>query len=483
MMERILTVTVLTEEIKDLLEGTFDLVWVEGEISNLRRPASGHIYFTLKDDQAQIRAVWFKPFPGLRVSLSARRNAFELEEGMSVVCRGRISVYSSRGEYQIIVDNVEPRGTGALQMAFEQLKARLGAEGLFDERHKKSIPFLPACIGIITSPTGAVIRDILQITKRRFPSVSLLIAPARVQGTKASLEIVRAIQDMTAFGRIDVLILARGGGSLEDLAPFNDEAVARAIFACPIPVISAVGHETDYTIADFTADLRAPTPSAAAELVVPSREDLIRTLFDLRRRLTLSQTHLSEVLSRQVASLRERLKDPRRLLDDYRLVLDDYGERMRIRLRHQLANSAAHLQHLHIRLGQASPRTRHQQVRFILESLFKNMVAAMRQRIVTSRQTLKKHMVLLESFSPLAVLQRGYSMTLRPQTGEVIREASGVREGEELMILLAKGQLTASVSSHREDDTDTLLENLNRTKKQGEKTDKFDPEHDLPKGR
>jgi len=482
MMEKILTVTALTEEIKDLLEGTFDLVWVEGEISNLRRPASGHIYFTLKDDQAQIRAVWFKPFPGARVNLSARRHALELEEGMSVVCRGRISLYASRGEYQIIVDSIEPRGIGALQRAFEQLKARLGAEGLFDDRHKKSIPFLPARIGVITSPTGAVIRDILHVTKRRFPSVSLLIAPVRVQGMEAPLEIVQAIRDMTAMENVDVLILARGGGSLEDMAPFNDEAVARAIFACPIPVISAVGHETDYTIADFTADLRAPTPSAAAELAVPFRDDLIRTLFDLRRRLTRSQTHISEMLSRQVTSLRERLKDPRRLLDDYRLALDDYGERMRIRLRQQRTNYTDHLHHLQIRLTQASPRTRHRQTRFILESLFKNMVAAMRQRIEESRQNLSNDMSLLESLSPLAVLHRGYSITLWPQTGEVIRTVTKVREGEELMILLAEGQLTASVKSRREDDTDTLFQNLNRAKKRDGETDGFDSEFDLPKG-
>ncbi|HPJ95901.1 MAG TPA: exodeoxyribonuclease VII large subunit [Syntrophales bacterium] len=482
MVEQILTVTALTEEIKDLLEGTFDLVWVEGEISNLRRPASGHTYFSLKDDRAQIRAVWFKPFPGARVTLSARRHALELEEGMSVVCRGRISLYASRGEYQIIVDSIEPRGIGALQRAFEQLKARLGAEGLFDDRHKKAIPFLPSRIGVITSPTGAVIRDILHVTKRRFASVSLLIAPVRVQGVEAPLEIVQAIRDMTAMENLDVLILARGGGSLEDLASFNDEAVARAIFACPIPVISAVGHETDYTIADFTADLRAPTPSAAAELVVPFRDDLIKTLFDLRRRLIRSQIHISVMLSRQVTSLRERLKDPRRLVEDYRLALDDYGERMRIRMRQQRANCNDHLRHLHIRLTQASPRTRHRQIRFTLESLFKNMVAAMRQRIEDSRRILMNDMSLLESLSPLAVLRRGYSITLRPQTGEVVRTASNVRDGEELMILLAKGQLTASVKSRLEDDTAAPFQNLHLGKKRDGERDGIDSKLDLPKG-
>jgi exodeoxyribonuclease VII large subunit len=482
MMQQILTVTALTDEIKDLLEGNFDQVWVEGEVSNLRRPASGHTYFTLKDNKAQIRAVWFKAFPGAAFNRSTRRNTFELEEGMLVVCRGRISIYPARGEYQIIVDTVEPKGVGALQQAFEQLKIRLGAEGLFDDRHKKKIPFLPQRIGVITSPTGAVIRDILHVTKRRFPSVSLLIAPVRVQGAEAPPEIVRAIKDMAASRRVDVLILARGGGSLEDLAPFNDERVARAIFACPIPIISAVGHETDYTIADFTADLRAPTPSAAAELAVPSREDLIRTLFDLRHRLNRSCTQMTEQLTRQIASLEERLKDPRRLVDDYRLSLDDYGDRMKMRLRQRMANQSDHLRHLRVRLEQASPRIRNRQQRFILESLRKNMVAAMRQRMVESRQAMQNDMSLLESLSPLAVLQRGYSITFRSPTGEVIREAVGVHEGEDVMIVLAKGRLMASVKSRREEEPAALIDARNKVQNRDGGTDVFAPELDLPKG-
>ncbi|MBN1545653.1 MAG: exodeoxyribonuclease VII large subunit, partial [Syntrophaceae bacterium] len=423
MMETILTVSALTEEIKDLLEGNFYQVWVEGEISNLRRPASGHIYFTLKDDQAQIRAVWFKPFPGTRVNLSSRRSAFELEEGLSVVCRGRISVYASRGEYQIIIDTIEPKGTGALQKAFEQLKARLEQEGLFAAAQKKKIPFLPNRIGVITSPTGAVIRDILHITKRRFPSTAVLIAPVRVQGAEAPLEIVRAIIDMAAVGNVDVLILARGGGSLEDLAPFNDERVARAIFASPIPVISAVGHETDYTIADFVADLRAPTPSAAAELAVPQKEELARSVADFRFRLYRVYTRLYERLTRQLDAFQKRLRDPRRIIDDRRLTLDDYEDRMKIRLRQHLLNTSSYLAHIRVRLAQASPGMQNRQRRFILESYWKNMIAAMRHRIGDLRRTLKTEMSLLESFSPLAVLNRGYSITFRSATEEVIRDS------------------------------------------------------------
>jgi len=453
MMERILTVTALTEEIKDLLEMNFDLVWVEGEISNLRRPASGHIYFTLKDDRAQIRAVWFRAFPGTPMNRQARRNNFDLEEGLSVVCRGRVSVYSPRGEYQIIIDSVEPKGVGALQKAFEQLKIRLQAEGLFDEIHKKKIPFIPGCVGVITSPTGAVIRDILHVTKRRFPSTSILVAPVRVQGNEAPLQIVQAMETMATIGQVEVLILARGGGSLEDLAPFNDERVARAIFACPIPVISAIGHETDYTIADFTADLRAPTPSVAAELVVPLREDLLKSLADLRFRLYGRMTRITGERARQVDALRERLRDPRRLVDDRRLSLDDYGDRLKMRLRQHLSSTTDRLGHLRARLGQASPQAGCRQKRFILESYLKNMIAAMRHQIREARQTLQTGMTVLDSLSPLAVLKRGYSITFRTVTGEVIREAMRVPAGEDVTIVLARGELTALVKTRREQGT------------------------------
>ena len=280
-LKEILTVSALNDRIKAILEG-FAVVWVEGEVSNLRRPASGHVYFTLKDMKSQIRAVIFRsPFG----SGWKRPAAFEIEEGMSLVCRARVTVYPPRGEYQLVIDAVEPRGLGALQKAFEQLKARLEAEGLFDPARKKPLPFLPARIGVVTSPTGAVIRDILTVTRRRFPSVDIRIAPVRVQGTEAPAEIIRALGDLQIAGGVDVIILARGGGSLEDLAPFNDEGVARAIARSRIPVISAVGHETDFTIADFTADLRAATPSAAAELAVPLCAELLETVESLRLRL------------------------------------------------------------------------------------------------------------------------------------------------------------------------------------------------------
>lgn len=244
---KILSVSALSDRIKTLLEEGFAIVWVEGEVSNLRRPASGHVYFTLKDAKSQIRAVIFRNLFDRSRSQSA---AFAVEEGMSLVCRARLTVYPPRGEYQLIIDAIEPRGLGALQKAFEQLKARLDAEGLFDPARKKPLPFLPARIGIVTSPTGAVIRDILTVTRRRFPAVDILIVPVRVQGAEAPAEIIRALGDLQIAGSVDLIILARGGGSLEDLAPFNDEGVARAIARSRIPVISAVGHETDFTISD-----------------------------------------------------------------------------------------------------------------------------------------------------------------------------------------------------------------------------------------
>ncbi|MBN2106659.1 MAG: exodeoxyribonuclease VII large subunit, partial [Deltaproteobacteria bacterium] len=257
----IFTVAELTRHIRDTLESAYPDVWVEGEISNLRIPSSGHCYFTLKDEAAQLRVVMFR--------MQARLLRFTAEDGLKVICRGRINVYEQRGEYQLVADMLEPRGVGSLQLAFEQLKNRLAGEGLFAEERKKPLPFLPARIAVITSPTGAAVRDIIRIIHRRFPSVAILVVPVRVQGDEAPEEIARAIETVNQRGLGDVIIVGRGGGSLEDLWAFNTETVARAIAASALPVISAVGHETDTTIADFAADLRAPTPSAAAELVVP----------------------------------------------------------------------------------------------------------------------------------------------------------------------------------------------------------------------
>ena len=303
-LKEILTVSALNDRIKAILEEGFALIWVEGEVSNLRRPVSGHVYFTLKDEKSQIRAVIFRNL------FNCGRNrpaGFAIEEGMNLVCRARVTVYPPRGEYQLVIDAVEPRGLGALQKAFEQLKARLEAEGLFDPARKKPLPFLPARIGVVTSPTGAVIRDILTITRRRFPSIDILIAPVHVQGPEAPSEIVRAIGEMQVARGVDVIILARGGGSLEDLAPFNDEGVARAIARSRIPVISAVGHETDFTIADFVADKRAATPSEAAELVVPDNRELEKNLRSLELRMRQNLFNAIEYYRKRLESIEKSI--------------------------------------------------------------------------------------------------------------------------------------------------------------------------------
>jgi len=450
-MKEILSVTQLNESIKRILEESFDTLWVEGEVSNLRRPASGHMYFTLKDEKSQIRAVIFKSFPGHRAFSWARVPPFDLEEGMSVICGGRVSVYHPRGEYQLIVETVEPKGLGALQKAFEQLKARLQAEGLFDPGHKKIIPFLPRKIGVITSPTGAVIRDILHITRRRFPSVDILLAPVRVQGAEAPHEIIRALDCMQSMEAVDVIIVARGGGSLEDLAPFNDEGVARAIFRSRIPVISGVGHEIDFTIADFVADLRAPTPSAAAELAVPVRRELVLSLEGLQIRLSNNLRRVMAVLREQSALLERRLKDPKRRITDLRLLVDDRMERLKLNLDYKRAIARSKVRNLEIRLHHANPLVTIRDYRFILENARKNMIAGwngIEERLKVSVTTC---MAVLDSLSPLAVLKRGYSVVWKLPEGMIVKDAAFVDVGSSVDIKVASGSFQAKVTDvHKE---------------------------------
>jgi exodeoxyribonuclease VII large subunit len=411
-------------------------------VSNLRRPASGHIYFTLKDSKSQVRAVIFRNFFDGGRSRSA---GFAVEEGMSLVCRARVTVYPPRGEYQLVIDAVEPRGLGALQKAFEQLKARLDAEGLFDPARKKPLPFLPARIGVVTSPTGAVIRDILTVTRRRFPAVDILIAPVRVQGVEAPAEIIRAIGEMQIAHGVDVIILARGGGSLEDLAPFNDEGVARAIARSMIPIISAVGHETDFTIADFTADLRAATPSAAAELAVPLRAELLEVVESLRLRMIRRLRQETERSRRHIADLQGRLRDPKRRLADARIALDDQLERMRLSLAHLREVSRQEWNHLRIRLEHLDPRSRIGEHRGETTGLAKALRTAWEKQAGVRKNRLHAGMAVLSSLSPLAVLGRGYSITQRRTDGLILRRAGDAAPGQEVDIRLAEGTLRAKI--------------------------------------
>jgi exodeoxyribonuclease VII large subunit len=392
MQTHILTVTQLTLRIKNLLEGTFPDVWVEGEISNLTVPQSGHAYFTLKDEQSQVKAVLFRS--------SQRHLKFTLQHGMQVTCRGRVSVYEPRGEYQIIVDYVEPRGVGALQKAFEELKSRLEKEGLFALERKKPLPLLPRRIGIVTSPTGAAIRDILRVIRRRHPKMEILIYPVPVQGADAQPAIVEAVQYFNREKNVDVMIVGRGGGSLEDLWAFNEEAVARAIHASRIPVISAVGHETDYTIADFVADLRAPTPSAAAEMVVESEAHLRETVLALGSRLA-SSIH-QELIQRRAA-----VQHALRLLSDPRKRLERFGQRV--------------------------------------DELLGRLGLGLRQHVRRDRALLTSLTGALDHLNPLAILSRGYSVTRAIPDGSILKDASKVRAGDLVSTKLHRGELVSRV--------------------------------------
>lgn len=437
-MQEILTVTELTATIKSLLESTFGFLWVTGEISNLKKPRSGHVYCTLKDENSQIRAVVFRQ--------TLRNIGFDLEDGMNVVCRGRLSVYQQRGEYQLIIDAAEPRGLGALQMAFEQLKKRLDEEGLFDPSRKQNIPFLPRRIGIVTSATGAAIRDILNITRRRYPSIDILIAPVRVQGMEAPPEICEAIETLNTIEDVDVIIVTRGGGSLEDLFPFNDERVARAIYESKIPVISAVGHEIDFTIADFVADLRAPTPSAAAELVVPIKKELVDTVRNLRLRVINSNQRMTLRLTERLSWYYERVKDPRRRIEDLKMSVDDLSERLISGLRYGCDARERQLTHYEGLLKLMNPVTGIHNEILKLDAMKKGFVSVFQQVMSGLKQRLQKDMALLNLLSPLAVLDRGYGIVRKLPDGTIIKSINAVAIGNNVNVTVSTGSFNAQVT-------------------------------------
>jgi exodeoxyribonuclease VII large subunit len=439
-MEEILTVSQLNNNIKFLLEETFGFLLVEGEVSNLRRPQSGHVYFTLKDDKSQINAVFFRQFGAYK-----RKTNFELEEGLKVLCRAQLNVYLPRGEYQLVIESVEPLGIGALQKAFEQLKARLSAEGLFGERYKKSLPFLPHKIGVVTSPTGAVVKDILNITKRRFPVADILIAPVRVQGDGAAAEIIQALRNLHAHGGIDVIVIARGGGSLEDIAPFNDEALAREIFNSSIPIVSAVGHETDFTICDFVADLRAPTPSAAAELIVPEWMELIAKNHTFKQRLIDGYCRYLKKRKDKVAEFQARLKDPRRFIINLQIQLDYLRERLRAALYQKKQGIYNDLRQLNLRMQHQNPARQIYEKKILLKNVQENMVKSFSYRLAALRELLRKNSAVLESLSPLAVLQRGYSITRSTASGMIVRQADALSIGADVNVQLAEGNFNAKI--------------------------------------
>jgi exodeoxyribonuclease VII large subunit len=439
---RIYSVSKLTKEIKSLLENNLPFVWITGEISNLSIPSSGHFYFTLKDENAQISAVMFRG--------QNRQLKFELTDGMQVTGLGRISVYEPRGTYQLIFELLEPKGIGALQMAFEQLKARLSAEGLFDETHKKPLPFLPKTIALITSPSGAVIHDMIRILDRRFPGLNVVILPVKVQGEAAVKEIVAALHLLKEIVEVEVAILARGGGSIEDLQAFNHESVARAIYAATIPVVSAVGHETDFTIADFVADLRAPTPSVAAELVVPVKQELIRRINTLSQRL-LSNIHQNIDRSRlHVKNLERRLVDPRKKVQDFRLRLDELLGRLARTMVRQQALRRERLNWRLDRLQANKPFLRIAGLRKKLEQMHASLVVSFNSYGYGKKLALREQMAKLHALSPLAILSRGYSIARTVPDAVVVRDPNQVNISQELEILLKSGTLLVNVVGKHE---------------------------------
>jgi exodeoxyribonuclease VII large subunit len=447
MTERVVcTVSELVLRIKETLEDRFPAVWVEGEISNLRIPSSGHVYFTLKDDGAQLRCVLFRS--------RGRRVAFQPEDGMQVLAFGGLDVYAARGEYQLIVELLEPKGVGALQLAFEQLKRKLEAEGLFEAGRKRALPPFPRTIGIVTSPTGAAIRDMLHVIGRRFADLRVLITPVRVQGEEAPGEIVRALRDLQEVPELDVVIVGRGGGSIEDLWAFNDERVARAISACRVPVISAVGHETDFTIADFVADLRAPTPSAAAEVVVREKLHVIRALCDMYD--TLKQTMAARLARerQRVDSLGRRrvLTDAARALRDWHRRLDELSTRLALGVRANRRLGEHRLSLARNALRSLNPVARIANGTVVLAQLRGRLASAGANRAKTARHRLDAAVGQLDSLSPLAVLGRGYSLTRLLPSGAIVRSAAQTRPGDAIEILLREGALDARVERLKERD-------------------------------
>ena len=440
---KIYSVSELNSEIKTIIEERFPFVWITGEISNFRIPSSGHFYLTLKDDTSQINAVMFRG--------QQRHLKFVPEDGMSVTGMGRLSVYEPRGSYQIILEYLEPSGIGALQVAFEKLKRQLAEEGCFDDDIKKPLPLLPKHIGIITSPTGAAVHDILKTINRRYPNLYIQIVPARVQGQDSAAEITAALELLNERNEADIIILARGGGSLEDLQPFNTEIVARAIFSSEIPFISAVGHETDYTISDFVADLRAPTPTAAAELATPDKSELLRRCNDAAIRLKTKINSYFNLLSEKINDVCRRLIDPRRRLADYRLRLDDLAARLDRILVLQLGRDRKYLAVWQDRLRANHPGSmiekyniQHEQN---IEKLFKSLLIYNNLKKLNLRELTAK----LEALNPLAILARGYSVTRTLPEAALVKNSKRIKPGQEVEVMLARGRLMCRVEGKSND--------------------------------
>jgi exodeoxyribonuclease VII large subunit len=439
----VFSVSALNREARLILESGLGTVWVEGEISNLSRPSSGHMYWSLKDDRAQLRCAMFRQ--------SNRRLGFELANGQQVLVRGRISLYEARGDFQLIADYVEESGEGELRRRFEALKRKLAAEGLFDAERKQALPRLPRRIGVVTSPTGAAIRDVLIALRRRFPAVRVLIYPTRVQGEGAAAEIASRLALADRRGDCDLLILTRGGGSLEDLWAFNEEAVARAVAAVETPIIVGVGHEVDFTIAEFAADLRAPTPSQAAELAVPNRQDFVAAVQRAAEQLRRAALRSIEQARSRAATLAHRLQraHPGVALRTRQQRLDELEARLTRAVERRIAADKLRHGRLASRIRAASPRLRIATARDRWRRNDEKLRSAIASRLdrLTRRISLAERS--LRSLSPVATLARGYAIVTRADDGTLLRDATAVEHGTGIAVRLARGHLTATV-----DDTE-----------------------------
>ncbi|WP_264187065.1 exodeoxyribonuclease VII large subunit [Marinobacter nauticus] len=434
---RALTVSELNHQARHLLESSFMQVWVEGELSGFSRPSSGHWYFSLKDQKCQIRCAMFRG-ANQRIRTLPR-------EGDQIRIRGKVTLYENRGDFQIIVEHLEPAGLGALQQAFEALKARLQGEGLFDPARKKPIPATPRHIGVVTSPTGAAIHDILTVLKRRCPAIPVTLYPTAVQGQPATADIVQAIARAQQHGLADVLIIGRGGGSLEDLWCFNEEAVARAIAACPIPTVSAIGHEVDVTIADFVADLRAPTPSAAAEKISPDQQDWLRRLAEQQGRLGQSARRLLQRLHNQLGHLSARLRDPRRELLEKAQRMDELELRLNKAIRDRLDQQKQKTDYLLQRMSAQSPRRTLKTVKEQTQRLEERLTLATRHQLRQKDERLQHIAQTLHVVSPLATLGRGYAI-VKDDNDRIVRKAGDLETGSQITARLGHGSVSARVT-------------------------------------
>jgi exodeoxyribonuclease VII large subunit len=426
-------------ETRSVLEGSFPLIWISGEISNLAQPASGHIYFSLKDEVAQVRCAMFR--------MKRQRLRFQPENGQQVMLRAKVSLYEARGEFQLIAEHMEPAGEGALRLAFEQLKQKLAAEGLFDTADKKPLPAMPKQIGIITSPSGAAIRDLLTVLGRRFPALPVVIYPVQVQGEGAAQQMLEMLKLANQRNECDVLILSRGGGSLEDLQAFNDEALARAIHASRIPLVSGIGHEIDFTIADFVADQRAPTPSAAAELVSPDRTALLHHLQQLGQRLALTQTRRLAYHQEQLTSLQNRLlrQHPSQRLQQRAQRFDELYQRFRQTHQFHLTGLEHRLETLWSRLTRLSPGQRIEKRRHHYQRQLERLQLAMERCVMEKRTKCNQLARDLNTLSPLSTLNRGYAIVKREADDHIVRSSSEVERGDRIEARLSQGSLVCRV--------------------------------------